>query len=1422
MLHKIKERINKKKTDLSLLSDNGHIQKILDLLVLILFSVYMLYSMSTTSTLFLPFSGRFLECLFVMLFGSAIVRCCFLYFTILNRNQERQHVITLVGLIWMVGIYFTVYCVDRFPFLLFLAALTVGCVGMDYRKLIRLTSLLLAGFLLITLLSSLGGAIDNYVYMKDGYIRSAWGICYPTDFASSIFFLLLIVWGGWGQISDEIMLLGALLGIWISRVIAMSITSTLCCSALAFVIIIRILWQRVPIVGTCLKKQKSVGTLGMIVSFPALAGIMFLLIWAYGKGINAAYIADNLLSGRLRYAWNAYQDYGITLLGTPFEQIGNGFAIFSSTGYNFVDSSYPLILLRYGLLLFITYCVMWPCTVRKVIKAGDWRLALAMTLIALHSFSEHHFIEVNYNLLVVMPFASYTSLNERVGEEAVNKNSTENTKPKKRYKIVGGLLCLTLLVGVFVLPVFLSRMRTVVELLGWTGGGKNGVKVLISLGLWLALDVVGLYCICRSIMCYVMTRVMFQRYTLIAVLCLGMMAGFIWKTEQVMDEGEDRYASMIHEESKILREIIDLAEGNIYVNEIPDLYQRQFPELRRSIFYKDELARHYNITAVMDIDYDSACFINSGFLFAPISEKHAIYTNDKSLIDRLSEKGVHLTGYYNVKKNIDLRKMAWTNGVQYGANDGIMLTGSENSMKYGPYLSLYSGIYSVWYELALNDEKIVSDMKEDEQLGTLCVSAHYGEEILKEQKLFRSQFDENGKCIVEVKFWTESNAGIEFQTLVEEGQSLRLEGLYYARTPSYDIHSFYDQERKKYRDEYYSLEGERITTPEGYASCEYEYNYDRAVKEIRYYDEENCPTLIKAGYAQVKRVLDSKNRVIREDYFGMDGRPILLPQGYAVNEREYDEKNNVTVQRYYDVAGEPVITTWNYAEIHRDFDENRRVIRESYYGTDGRPIDMPQGYAVLEKEYDNAGNVLVHRYCDALGNPVMTTWNYAEVHQEYNNKNQIVRESYYDTEGQLITIPQGYAYNEREYDVAGNAIVQRYCDASGKPVMTAWNCAELHREFDENHRIVKECYFDTNAQPLILPSGQAGEVRTYDAAGNYISQRYIGLNGETIRISAGYAEIRREYNEQHQIIRESYFDVDGQSATLPQGFSINERAYDKFGNVNMHRYCDADGNPVMTTWNYAELHRVFDEKKHIIEESYYGVDGKPIALPVGYAEIHREYNDKDQIIKESYYDVDKAPFTMPQGYSVNEREYDEAGNVTMNRYCDAAGKPVITTWNYAEIHRVYDEKRRIIKETYFDTEGKPMALPSGQAGDTRVYDEVGRLTEQKFIDANSKPIIITSGYAELHREYNDKNQIIRESYYDIVGKPVTNTSGFASDLREYDEAGNVVVQKYFDADGNPVMTTMGYAEIHRIYDDKKQVVSEKRYDTDGKEIPPVS
>ena len=1214
---------------------------------LILFTVYLTSILFMSSTYGFSFPSGFEKKMFFLLCASLILRI-----PALLKTKKR----VLAAAVLLALNYALVYRSVHYSFLLLSGVLTFGFTGIDHRKVMKLFTLCLGFFLVMTFSAACCGAIQDFVYMKDGHVRSALGTGYPTDMASYVLFLLTYIWAAWRRVPDLTAAVLGVVGIFFSRYIAMSITGTICSTVFCIMVLGHFLCMECGLLKKTPKFLKDLVLQLMTFAFPLLGLLMFALIFAYAKNIGPALRLNNILSERLSLPLEAYRTYGLNAFGAPLPQAGNGFSSFDPSEYTFVDSSYPLILLRYGWILFLALCAVWVSLTKKAFKNGDTRLACLLALIAVHAFSEHHFIETNFNVLVLLPFAIYQPV--PVSEEVpVREKIHQNIKACCILAAAAGL-------AAAVLPRFFTWIRTLIQLQGWTGGGNNGVLVLRYLTSIYAFSFLFLAAIFFLIKYFLPGHPKIKRrkvFTAIltAVISFTVLSNMIRTGNKLINAYAPKCSRQIQADQDALRIITESASGKVYINSVPSIYQQTFPEISNSVLQGEELARFYNTSVIIEKSCDSPCFINSGFLFTPISARHALYTNDAAVISALKEKGYHLTGYYNVRKSVNLRSIGRINQLSYTENAGLTLTGKDQALKKGPYVSLYSGPFTTEYELHLSEENAVpTDAAKNDAVATLRVSAYNGDKILKEHVLKRDAFDEKGNATVKIAFSSGNNSGVEFLAFPENNHVFTISSISYYRSPEYDVHMLYNSKRQKYREEYYTLEGISAKTAEGFSACEYDYNYDGRITAIRYYDEENHPALLSSGYASLKRELDQRGRTILESYFGTTGEPVLCSGGYASVSKEYDQDNNVIVQKYFDINGNPASTTSVYAEIHRVFNEKHQVIRESYYNPEGKPLTMPDGYAIVESQYDSSGRPYIQKYLDQHGNPVITAMQYAEIHREYTPRNWVSGESYYDTDGSPLTLSAGYSMIRREFDERGNAVLTEYCDPQGSRVMTAMNYAGLQRLFNDRNQIIYEAYLGVSGDLIILPENYAAVSYERNALGDAVDFKYYDQSGNLTLRSEGYSEIKRDYNELRLPIHDVYLDTKGIPVMTAMHYAELRREYNDLRQLSREYYFDASGKPVLHKNGYSSISFEYNDHSNPILIRYYGTDGTPILRNEGYAEIHRSYNEKQQLSAQSYYDTAQNPVLIDWGFYEQKFYYAADGSLEKQEFYDTFGKQV--------------------------------------------------------------------------------------------------------------------------------------------------------------------
>ena len=990
----------------------------LEALFLAMTGLYLVYRISKSTTFHLVWPAHFESVMMWAMAVTAVVR-------LVCAGAIRKK--SLAALV-LAAIYVLVYRNDGYSFLLFMAIFTVGFVDVDYGKILKLYLLAAGLFYGVTLIAGMLGVITNYVTARAGRgIRSAWGMSYYTDFASLGLFLLMTLWVALKKLPGWAMLLFCGGYLFLSACIAHSNTSTICACLLVFAILYSAFERRVVERRKGLRWMKKGPEWFATFGFPLMALIMFSMMLLYARGLNIGYRLNTLLSKRLLYAVRAWRSYGVKPFGTPFQQYGGGFSVLPSEKYNFVDSTYPLVLLRYGWVLFIALCVTWGWTARRAIACGDRRLLLVMGIILIHSFSEHHFVDSHFNILVTMPLAAYPP--PKTDDAAATSALARPFRRRETAWIVTALL----FAGVVWLagPTLLSRLKTVLEVMHY-GHGEHALRLVCVLAVALLGAALAVWAI-HSVMTALMLRGGMRdqgRALAVLLLCALSGAGAWFFSGRVIDSAVEQNSPAIQTDRKALEIALEASKGKVVSGVLPAAYAREIGGLTAAAYFEDDLSRLHGATVLMPSDAERGPFIDSGFLYVQISDEHALYTGDRAVVDALASAGYHPTGYYSGVQAVNLPEAAELNGLSYDEQTGLRFEGGVDSMGNGPWRDLYGGRYTATWRLSLPE----GAQAPEDALCTLSVTADKGERVLLEKKVKLSRFDTQGALSLSVPFKIPDSRNVGFNATVSDGIVLDLKEIGIVRTPNYDIHTFYDSRLRKVRQEYYTVEGARQQQKEGWYASDYAYDRYGNLEWIRYYDCDDRLTPVEGGYAQLRRIYNARGKVVREEYYDAEGKPAIVTGGYAAREFEYDSAGNTAVQRFYGSDGKPCTVEQGYAQLHRAYDEKRQVVWEAYCDADGAPVWVRNGYCAREMEYDGSGNETGVSYLGADGSPTMIKQGYARMRNTYNELNQIVRIDFYDTAGKPVMIRSGYAYVEREYDDDGKVIAKRYYDLRGNLV----------------------------------------------------------------------------------------------------------------------------------------------------------------------------------------------------------------------------------------------------------------------------------------------------------------------------------------------------------------------------------------------------
>lgn len=143
-----------------------------------------------------------------------------------------------------------------------------------------------------------------------------------------------------------------------------------------------------------------------------VACIAFLII-AYKFSWENVFIANlnRIINGRLNLAHDGLMNYGISLFGQHIVWIGG----IPGPGevYNYVDSSYAMLLINYGIVIF-TIVMLWAevCSI-QIVRQKDTYMAFIWTIIAIHAICDPQFFWIGFNSFLMMYMHIRNMFNEK-------------------------------------------------------------------------------------------------------------------------------------------------------------------------------------------------------------------------------------------------------------------------------------------------------------------------------------------------------------------------------------------------------------------------------------------------------------------------------------------------------------------------------------------------------------------------------------------------------------------------------------------------------------------------------------------------------------------------------------------------------------------------------------------------------------------------------------------------------------------------------------------------------------------------------------------------------------------------------------------------------------------------------------------------
>lgn len=297
----------------------------------------------------------------------------------------------------------------EYRFLWCVGFLIVAAKDVEFDKILKVYLTLGITIMLAAFVASQMGVIENLQYTvlrgEELIVRNSFGSVYPTDFAAHVFYLAI----AWICLSENKITWGKIINFAVLGAFVLdkcgARTSAICLFLMAVLLV----------TVKCLKNKIKTNVVYKVMNLTpiVLSGLFIGLVHMFDVTLEWMAKLDSLVSTRLSISNVAINIYDYQLFGQTIKEVGLGRNTEYPVDYFFLDSSYIRIILLYGVVLFfVVWLMFWIIGQRAIINKRIIVVAL-IVVISVHSFMEHHILEIAYNPILCFVFAKCNLIEEK-------------------------------------------------------------------------------------------------------------------------------------------------------------------------------------------------------------------------------------------------------------------------------------------------------------------------------------------------------------------------------------------------------------------------------------------------------------------------------------------------------------------------------------------------------------------------------------------------------------------------------------------------------------------------------------------------------------------------------------------------------------------------------------------------------------------------------------------------------------------------------------------------------------------------------------------------------------------------------------------------------------------------------------------------
>lgn len=270
----------------------------------------------------------------------------------------------------------------------------VGAKRVSFDSIAKTHRLVASTLMGITIFLSLFGVLRENLFYRGELLRRTFGYSYPTDFVAMIFYILLVDWFLCVTYKKD------LIKRMIAYVIVSVLTLLLCDSRLGSLSIALLIpaslmakrfdeLKKIPIVSFFEKYS---------IIICAMISVAIVNLYMKYPSNSVMRMIDSILSFRITLTVWAVKMFGYSMWG---RDIYTEYFAMNNTQWFFIDNSYYVMFIQYGMLFSIAILTLLTLNNKKLAEKNNDIIPMVFMLIALNSIAGQQLFLLEYNIFLL-------------------------------------------------------------------------------------------------------------------------------------------------------------------------------------------------------------------------------------------------------------------------------------------------------------------------------------------------------------------------------------------------------------------------------------------------------------------------------------------------------------------------------------------------------------------------------------------------------------------------------------------------------------------------------------------------------------------------------------------------------------------------------------------------------------------------------------------------------------------------------------------------------------------------------------------------------------------------------------------------------------------------------------------------------------